>query len=331
MQNLSAQDVRELMDYNALTEALRAGFAGAITTPVRHHHTIERPDQANATLLLMPAWQDVMKHGSSVGSYVGIKMVTVYPDNEKRLQNPSILGTYMLLDGESGTILALLDGPTLTVWRTACASALAASYLARQDASHLLMVGTGALASHLVRAHSAIRPITKVSLWGRNPDKANSLADTFADLDCDIEVVEELEATAKEADIISCATMATEPIIRGAWLKPGSHLDLVGAYRPDMREADDEAVIRSAVFVDTIAGATKEGGDITQPLANGSLSLDRIQGDLFDLCRNKVSGREGEGDITFFKSVGTALEDLAAAQFVYEKRQALMLPPSPME
>lgn len=331
MQNLSAQDVTELMDYKALTDALRAGFAGAITTPVRHHHTIERPDQANATLLLMPAWQNVMEHGSSVGSYVGIKMVTVYPDNEARLQNPSILGTYMLLDGESGSILALLDGPTLTVWRTACASALAASYLAREDASHLLMVGTGALSSHLVRAHCANRPIRKISLWGRNKDKAIKLAETFADLELEIDIVDNLEAVARDADIISCATMAQDPIIKGAWLKPGSHLDLVGAYRPDMREADDDAVIRASVYVDTIAGATKEGGDITQPLANGSLELDSIRGDLFDLCRKEGAGRQGEDEITLFKSVGTALEDLAAAQFVYEKRQALMLPPSPIE
>lgn len=319
MKNLTAQDVAELMDYNALIETLRSGFAGAIITPVRHHHTIERPDQTDATLLLMPAWQDVMNHGSSVGSYVGIKMVTVYPDNEERLQNPSILGTYMLLDGESGTILALLDGPTLTVWRTACASALAADYLARKDASHLLMLGTGALASHLVRAHCAIRPINKISLWGRKRDKAAKLAETFTDLQVEIDVVDDLQAAACEADVISCATMAKDPIIRGAWLKPGSHLDLVGAFRPYMREADDDAVIRSSVYVDTIAGATKEGGDITQPLANGSLSLNDIRGDLFGLCRNNVQGRERYEEITLFKSVGTALEDLAAAQFVYEK------------
>ena len=225
----------------------------------------------------------------------------------------------MLLDGESGEICALLDGPALTVWRTACASALAADYLARSDASHLVMVGTGALSQHLIRAHCAVRPISKVAIWGRNRDKALAVADSLADLELEVSVADDLQRAVSQGDIISCATMSSTPLVKGAWLKPGAHLDLVGAYRPDMRESDDEAVRRARVYVDTISGATKEGGDITQPLASGILDLDAIRGDLFGLCQNKCSSRWVPDEITLFKSVGTALEDLAAAQYLYEK------------
>ena len=318
MLTLSADDVTRSMDYASLVEALRAGFRSNINTPVRHHHTIGRPDQADATMLLMPAWHEA--DSTSNGSYVGIKMVTVYPDNEKRLNKPSILGTYILLDGESGAILALLDGPTLTVWRTACASALAADYLARSDASNMLMVGTGALAEHLIRAHCAVRPIETVTLWGRSSEKAEALANKLSDMPQQIEIAEDREAAARQADLISCATMSADPLISGDWLKAGAHLDLVGAYRPDMRESDDAAIRKAEVYVDTIGGATKEGGDITQPLANGALCLVDIKGDLFGLCRGEATGRCNDGAITLFKSVGTAIEDLVAAQYIFEKQ-----------
>ncbi|SNY91731.1 ornithine cyclodeaminase [Cohaesibacter sp. ES.047] len=319
---LSAKDVGEAMDYVSLTSALRQAFRSQIVTPVRHHHTIDLPDQANATLLMMPAWKDAKAVGTSSGGYLGIKILTVYPDNETRALKPSILGTYLLLDGANGEVKAILDGPTLTVWRTACASALAADFLARPDSASLLMVGTGALSSHLIRAHCAVRPIKKVTIWGRNPEKAMALSERVADLGLDICVTEDLEAAAKAADVISCATMSPTPIIKGEWLTPGTHLDLVGAFRPDMRESDDEAIRRSRVYVDTLAGATKEGGDITQPIASNVLDLDDIRGDLFGLCQDKCSARWGDEDITLFKSVGTALEDLSAAQYVYEKVSA---------
>ncbi|HAT87556.1 MAG TPA: ornithine cyclodeaminase family protein [Rhizobiales bacterium] len=318
MHVLSADDVNGLMQYPALVEALRSAFQGEITTPVRHHHTIEMPDQSDATLLLMPAWHDAMAKGHSNNGYVGIKMVSVYPDNAQRAQKPSILGTYLLLDGATGEIRAIMDGPAITVWRTACASALAASYLAHENAEELLMVGTGALSEHLVRAHLAVRPLKRIRVWGRNPAKAEHLVTSMGNIDRDIDVVEDLAEAATKADVISCATMASDPLIMGEWLKPGAHLDLVGAYRPDMRESDDEAIRRANVFCDTKAGATKEGGDLVQPLADGILTLDQIKGDLFELCKGEVKGRVTDDEITLFKSVGTAIEDLAAAQYLYE-------------
>lgn len=319
MQFLDASIVNQAMDYRALVEALRQAFQESYVTPVRHHHTISLPDQADATLLLMPSWGDADVRGVSKDGFLGIKMVTVYPDNGTRLSLPSILGAYFLLDQESGAIRAIMDGPSLTVWRTACASALAADYLATKDAKTLTMVGTGALSEHLIRAHMSVRNIEQVVIWGRSLDKADKVAKGLEGLNIDVTVEEDRAKAVAEADIVSCATMSSEPLIEGHWLKPGAHLDLVGAYRPDMRESDDECIRRARVYVDTIAGASKEGGDIVQPLASGILEPDDIKGDLFGLCQSKCAARTAEDQITLFKSVGTAIEDLAAAQYVYEK------------
>jgi ornithine cyclodeaminase len=313
MQVISAGDLARIFTFPRLIEALRQAFQSPITVPARHHHTIERPGEPPATLLLMPAWTDA----GTDGGYLGVKIVTVHPGNAAR-GLPSISGTYLLMHGATGAPLALIDGPALTLWRTAAASALAASYLARADAGRLVMVGAGALAPYLVRAHASVRPITDVLVWNRNSDKAEELAATFAGNPYPVRATADLEAAVRKADIVSCATLSSEPLVRGAWLKPGAHVDLVGGFTPKMREADDEAVRRASVYVDTRAGALKEAGDIVQPLASGVIGEADIGGDLFDLCREKALGRRSAQEITLFKSVGTALEDLATAMVAYE-------------
>jgi ornithine cyclodeaminase len=210
-----------------------------------------------------------------------------------------------------------MDGTVLTRWRTACASALAASYLAREDASHLVMVGAGALAPYLVRAHASVRPVKRVTIWNRTRGHAVQAAFALSLGGLEVEVADDLEAAVRQADIVSCATLATAPLVRGKWLRQGAHLDLVGGFTPKMREADDDAVKRARVYVDTRAGATKEAGDITQPLKKGTLKKTGIRGDLFELARGKAKGRTKSTEITLFKSVGTALEDLAAAMLVW--------------
>jgi len=310
MRIIAAAEVEAALDYPSLVERLRQAFRRDITVPLRHHHDVEVTGGNTATLLLMPAWQ--------ADRHIGVKMVTVFPDNgEKSL--PAIMGIYILLDGKTGSPLALIDGPTLTVKRTAGASALASSYLSRQDAERLLMVGTGALAPQLIAAHAAVRPICNVLIWGRNPEKAKRLAKRMNRRDFRVDWTDDLEGAARGANIISCATLSKDPLVRGEWLQPGTHVDLVGAFRPDMRESDDEAVRRARVFVDTRAGATKEGGDIVQAVESGALVPDDIAGDLFELTRGERSGRRYYDQITLFKSVGTAVEDLAAAQLVFER------------
>ncbi len=318
MKVISADDLNRILTYPTLIEALREAFRSDVNVPLRHHHPIKRPG-ADAMVLLMPAWTS--GDGASSSAFLGCKIVTVFPDNAK-LQKPSIYGSYMLMSGETGEPLAVMDGTTLTAWRTACASALAASYLAREDASHLVMIGAGALAPHLVRAHASVRPIKKVTLWNRTRKRAVQTAFGLSVGGLEVEVTDDLEAAVREADIVSCATLSAEPIVRGKWLKKGAHVDLVGAYTPKMREADDDAVKKAKVFVDTRAGATKEAGDIVQPLKSGVLKKDGVQADLFELCRGEKKGRGGNLQVTLFKSVGTAIEDLAAAMLVWRSLSA---------
>jgi ornithine cyclodeaminase len=304
MINLDAKMVATLLPVDQLIESLNEAFMSDVEVPPRAHHEVAVAGGNAGTLLLMPAWQS--------GAYIGVKIVTVFPDNAKH-GIPAVYGSYLLMSAETGTPLALLDGTELTLRRTAAASALASRYLSRKDSSILLMVGTGNLAPHLIKAHAAARPITSVLLWGRRPEAARQLAGQMSDLSLDVSVAEDLEAAARTADIISCATLACEPLIKGAWLRPGQHLDLVGAFTPKMSEADSAAVALAHVYVDTRVGALSEAGEIMQAIESGLFTQSDIRGSLRDLATGIASGRSGAEEITLFKSVGTALEDLAAA------------------
>lgn len=307
MRVISAQEVAGALAWPALIERLATTFREGVEAPPRHHHAMHRPD-GEATMLLMPAWEEA--------GYIGMKMVNVFPQNANA-GLPAISGLYILCEGEHGTPLACIDGSALTSRRTAAASALAARELARQDADSLLVVGTGKLAPMLIEAHAAIRPIRTVRVWGRNPDKAMALADQFRGrFDC--QAVTDLETAVPEADIISCATLSTEPLVRGEWLRPGSHLDLVGAFRPSMRETDSHCLARSEVFVDTYAGAMGEAGDILQAIDEGAFNKGDLRAELAELLRGEKPGRTNDEAITVFKSVGASLEDLAAAIEVWE-------------
>lgn len=317
MRMISAADVDRVLDFAALVETLRAAFRDGAVQPVRHHHTIERPDGAASTLLLMPAWSDLVRAGTSEGGHIGVKIVTVSPDNNA-IGKPAVMGLYLLLDARTGEPQALIDGPRLTQWRTACASALAASYLAREDASRLLIIGAGALSRFLASAHAAVRPISQVRIWNRTAANAEAAAADMRRSGLNASVAADLDEALGWADIVSAATISSAPLVKGALLSPGTHVDLVGGFTPTMREADDETILRARVYVDTRAGATKEAGDIVQPLASGVLTQDGIVADLHELARGERAGRESPGEITLFKSVGAALEDLAAGIAVYE-------------
>ncbi len=310
MRIISAAEVEGALDWDSLIERLRQAFRRGVEAPVRHHHEIENPGADPAALLLMPAWQPDRQ--------IGVKIVTVFPSNAER-NLPAVMGAYLLIDGKTGSPKALIDGPMLTLKRTAAASALASSYLSRPDSERLLMVGTGALAPHLIMAHAAVRPICNVLIWGRNLEKAAKLAKRLTRREFRVEATDDLASAAEGAHVISCATLSPDPLVRGDWLRPGQHLDLVGAFRPDMRETDDTAIRRARVFVDTRDGACQEAGDIVQPLESGVLDADDIAGDLFDLTRGERAGRRFYDQITLFKSVGTALEDLAAAELAFER------------
>jgi alanine dehydrogenase len=307
---VSAATLNAKLDYPSLIAALERAFAADWTVPVRHHHPVPIPGESDQTLLLMPAWE--------AGRSVGVKLVTITPGNGTR-NLPAVQGIYLLFDGATGIPKVLMEGTTLTVRRTAAASALAARFCARKDAAVHLMVGAGALSRPLIEAHRAARPIEKTLLWARKPDQASAKAADLAKAGITVAVAPDLEAAVRAADIISCATLSAAPLVRGAWLKPGAHLDLVGAYTPELRESDDEAVRRATLFCDTRAGALKEGGDLVQPLKAGVIKESDIAAELAELCKGKHPGRTRDDEITLFKSVGTAVEDLAAAKLMLER------------
>jgi len=311
MRSIDAAAVHAALPYDRLIPHLRDAFRAGGEVPLRSRFHIDAVDGgAGGTLLLMPAWQP--------GRHIGIKTVSVFPDNAK-LGLGSVAATYLLLDARTGEPKAVIDGEAITLRRTGCASALAASYLARRDATHLLMVGAGSLAPHLIRAHCAVRKYTRIEIWNRNRARAEQAAAGLRDLG--VVVIEDLEAAVRAADTISCATLSRDPLVRGDWLKPGAHLDLVGAFTPEMHETDATALARSSVYVDNRAGALKEPGDLVTPIAAGLFSAEDVRGDLFDLCRADATARKTDSEITLFKSVGLALEDLAAAELVVEGRQ----------
>ena len=299
---IDAARTRAALPMGKLVEALHAAFVVGAEAPLRHRHAL--PD--GATLLMMPAWQ-----GQTA---LGVKIVTVFPGNGARGLN-AVSSTYLLCDGATGRHLAIIDGNEITGRRTAAASALAGRYLARADASTLLIVGSGHVAGLMAEAWAAVRAIQRVLVWNIRRAGADRLAAALRAAGFDATATDDLPAAVAAADVISCATLSHAPLIRGAWLRPGAHVDLVGAYMPTMREADDDAVRIARVFIDTEA-ALAEAGDLVQPLAAGVIHAGHIAGTLFSLCRGEAQGRESADQVTLFKSVGSALEDLAAAALV---------------
>jgi ornithine cyclodeaminase/alanine dehydrogenase-like protein (mu-crystallin family) len=307
MRFISADAVDAALTFPALVDALDAGFRGGLSAPPRHHHVVPVEGAPDATQLLMPAWGEGL---------LGIKIVNAFPGNGAR-GLPAVHGVYVLQNGATGEPLAIIDGTRLTLWRTAAVSALAARHLARADARRLTLIGAGALAPFLARAHASVRPIREIVVWNHRPEGARVLAARLAQEGFAATAEENLEAAVAGADVISAATLSTAPLIRGAWLKPGQHVDLVGAFNMTMREADDLALQRARVFVDTPAGLS-EGGDVAQAIASGALAKSAVIADLAALA-NGAPGRGADAELTLFKSVGASIEDLATAILVWRR------------
>ncbi len=308
MEFLDAPTVADRLATEPLMRALSVLFAEGCTTPVRHAHRIEVPGSADGTLLLMPSWRS--------GAYLGTKLVSVFPGNSA-LGLPAVASIYILMDARNGLPLAMMDGDTLTARRTAATSALAAQHLARKDTRHLLIVGSGRIARELALTHWQARPgLESIRIWSRSVNRAEALAHELCGLGLPASVAPELHSAAYAADLVSVATLSTEPLLKADWIRPGTHIDLVGAFRAGMREAEDALVARARVVCDTRAGVLTEADDVRIPLSLG-LIKDGDVAELADLCRGTLEGRHDAEEITLFKSVGAALEDLAAAMTVY--------------
>lgn len=305
MRIIDEHDLSRALNWPDLIGAIEAELRlERVVSPERQNLEIALPDGSVANLLIMPAWIG--------GEAIGVKLVTFFPGNGAK-GLPTINAGYMLFNGSDGRIEAAMDGDELTARRTAAASALAAKYLAREDASRLLVVGTGQLSAHVVQAHASVRAYRDIRIHGRNAEKVGAVVATLADLGIQATGSTDLEQSCREADVISCVTSATQAVVKGDWLEPATHLDLIGAFKPDMRESDDEAIRKATIFVDTRAGASK-AGDLAQPLAAGVITADSIAADLSELVKGEHPGRRTASEITLFKSAGFSLEDLAAAR-----------------
>lgn len=310
----SPEETAERLPYGALIQALKAAFMNGAHAPQRSVHAVASSAGDHAPpagdIMVMPAWQP--------GGTLALKLATVFPGNAG-LGLPQIQALVAVFDAANGKPLAVIDGTELTRRRTACASALASDYMSRSDSQTLSIIGTGALAPHLIKAHLAVRPsIKRVTIWGRSQDKARTLARTMAGRlkGIEVAVAPSAQSACVQADIVCCATGSKEPIVRGEWLQPGTHIDLVGSYTAQAREIDTPGVVGARVIVDTWAGFEHEAGDLLIPLAQGAIDRAHILGDLASLLKGTATARSAESDITLFKSVGAAIEDLAAAQLV---------------
>ncbi len=313
---IDAETTRRHLGAAPLIEALRQMFITGCEVPLRHTHTV-----GEGTLLLMPAWRG--------GQRLGIKTVTIFPGNTAHGQ-PGLHSTYLLFDAATGVPLAQLDGDQITSRRTAAAAALAASFLARADARRLLIVGTGRVASLLAEAMNVVRPLTEVVVWNHRAASAEALAGRLREQGFNARASTDLAAAVAAADIVSCATLSTNALIRGEWLQPGTHLDLIGSFTPAMCEADAACFGRSRVYVDTPEALAKSG-DVLRAVDAGAFKPDQLAGTLAELCRGSRPGRDSPTQITLFKAVGSALEDLAAAELVWGGVQAdsVSLAPAP--
>ncbi len=305
MRYLDAAELAERLPWPALVQALRSAFTQDFEVPLRHSHSIHNPGGEDGMVLIMPAWQP--------GRHFGVKTVNIFPGNRAR-GLPGLHAVYALFDATTGVPLALLDGSELTARRTAAASALASDLLARPDARSLLLVGAGRVGTLMTGALRAVRPgIERIAVWNRSPAGAEALASTLRGQGLAAQAVTDLPAAVGQADIVSCATLSTAALVHGDWLQPGAHLDLIGGFTPAMREADGRCLARGRVFVDT-AEALAKSGDLLSAIREGLFDAAAVQATLAQLCRGERPGRTGADDITVFKTVGTALADLAAAE-----------------
>ena len=303
----SAEEVRQFTPMPELIAAIDQAFAAPPVTPTRTHHVIGNGRGVDGHLLLMPSWRE--------GGRLGVKILTLLPWLGAE-GKPAIRASYIICDAATGDMLAAMDGTAITARRTAATSALASRYLSRPDSGTLLIVGAGALAGPLIEAHCAVRRVNRILVWARRSERAGAVVAKARSAGFDAWVASDLESAVREADIVSCATASEKPLVRGEWLSAGKHLDLIGAYTPSMCEADSAAVAAAIVFVDDREAARREAGDLIQAEAAGRFRLSDIAASLTDLSSGRSAGRRDAQDVTLFKSVGLALEDLAAAELL---------------
>ncbi|QLE86484.1 ornithine cyclodeaminase family protein [Shewanella sp. Scap07] len=311
MKIIESAQVHDSMDFKALIEALRETFSKPAGMPQRQVFALDEDPGNHDAFAVLPSWNE---------KTIAVKAFTYFPDNPKKsAELASLYSKIMIFDRQTGVPQALVDGTSVTYWRTAAISALGSDYLARKNANNLLLCGTGKLASFMALAHATVRPINKISVWGRDSQKAQITVQKIQQQrpDIQIEVCRDLETSVKQADIISCATGSATPLFPGDWVQAGTHTDFVGNHNHDRRECDSHLINQANVYVDSKINVFAEAGELLIPVEEGTFQLEDVKGELAQLCSNSVTGRSNDTEITLFKTVGTALADLVGAQLVY--------------
>lgn len=313
MNIISAEQVHQCLSFEQLIPLLKSTFSNAFTMPQRQVFHLDDNHQSNDAFALLPSWN---------AEVIGTKAFTYFPDNAANDKLQSLYSKIMLFKRQTGEPLALVDGTSITYWRTAAISALASQLLSKQNSKNFVLFGTGNLAPFLIKAHLAVRDLTQVTLVARSPEKADKLISQLSTQYPHVvfKISQSLEQDIRWADIICCATGSPEPLFDGNWLIPGTHIDCLGNHNTDRRECDTTTITRSRVYVDSLTNNLAEAGELLIPISQGKFQSSDIVGELADLCSNPTLLRQSENEITLFKSVGTAISDLAAANYVYQQQ-----------
>lgn len=311
MKIISAEEVQQTLSFEELIPALKTAFCNDFGMPQRQMYPLPGGSaEKHDTFAVLPAWTN---------DVIGVKSFTHYPENPSK-NRLTVAAQVLLFDRKTGSPIALVDGTSLTYWRTAAVSALAASLMARKDASTLLLFGTGELAPYMALAHASIRPIKHIFIHGRSEEKMRKVQTIVqaARPDIQVDICNHFEDVITQSDIISCATGSPTPLFKSIHLAAGTHIDLVGNHHKNCRECDTATIKMSHVIVDSRLNVLNEAGEILIPLNEGSIEESHIKGELAELCSSKAQGRKSNSQITLFKSVGTALGDIASAYHVYQ-------------
>lgn len=309
MKIFEADQVNQALNFPLLINSLEAGFKKDFGMPPRQVFSLSVDPAVRDGFAVLPAWNDEV---------IGLKAFTHFAENAA-MGLPTVHAKILLFNRADGVPLAMVDGTSVTLWRTAAVSALASRYLARADSQTMLLLGTGRLAIPLVNAHLTEHSLSRIFLWGRSKEKVSVLKQSLMCLHPHVNfiAVEDLPECVALVDIVVCATGSATPLVCGDNVMPGCHVDLMGNHSPDRRECDTALICKSSIYVDYRPNVLKEAGELLIPMAEGKFKAENIRGDLAELCQGAVSTRSGFSQITVFKSVGTALSDLICAHLVF--------------
>ena len=308
MRVITADEVHAALRYPDLVDALQEAYAKEFHMPPRQVFLLDDDDSNHDAFALLPSWNDQV---------IGVKAFTYFPNPKPG--DKSLYSQILLFNRENGVPLALVDGTSVTFWRTAGISGLATRFLSREDSETMLLLGTGNLAPYMMKANASVRNLKKILVWGRDAAKAQAAIDLVQEelSSIDFSVVSDLQSACGDADIIVSATGSHEPLVFGEWVKPGTHTDFIGNHHATKRECDTELIVKSKVYADSRVNAFKEAGEILVPISEGKFTKESIAGELTEMCAGTVPLRENAEEITLFKSIGMAMSDLVGASCVY--------------